>query len=100
MAALEDEAHTAKNIAAVAAAKQRMIVSLRELGLVVLETNGNFILVRVANKAEVVAAFKDRGILVNGLGLYNMPDFIRVSAGSPADVSAFLDAAVDVLSPK
>ena len=100
IAALEDEAHTAKNIAAVAAAKQRMTVSLRELGLVVLETNGNFILVRVANKADVVAAFKDRGILVNGLGLYNMPDFIRVSAGSPADVLAFLDAAVDVLSPK
>ena len=76
-----------------------MVVVLREQGLSVLKPRGNFILIRVPDKESVVGAFKDWGILVNGLGMYQMPEFIRVSAGAPDEVTAFLDAAAEILSP-
>ncbi len=100
LAALADTDHTARNIAATREAKERMVVAVRAHGLSVLKPRANFILIRVANKESVVAAFKDRGILVNGLGLYRMPEFIRVSAGAPDEVTAFLDAAAEIISPR
>jgi histidinol-phosphate aminotransferase len=97
-AALSDRDHMEANIAATIEAKRRMTDGLRELDVRVLETLANFILVGTEDKVRAVSEFRERGISVNGLGLYEIPEFLRVSAGTGDDVSAFLAASAEILA--
>ena len=73
---------------------------LRERGLQVVPSDANFVLLgRFADSAKVWQAVLDRGVLIRDVGL---PGWLRVTAGTEAETTAFLDAlagALDLLGP-
>ena len=86
-------AHTDALLAGVEAIKQqrdRIVESLRAFGLTVADSDANFVLFgRFEDQKVVWRELLDRGILVRDVGLAG---WLRVTAGTPAETDAFLDA--------
>jgi len=77
--------------------RDRLVTELAALGAAPVPSDANFVL--FGGLADARAAWQgllDRGVLVRDVGL---PGHLRVTAGTPQETSAFLDAAADLLPP-
>lgn len=91
-------AHTEELLATVASVqgqRDRIVDDLRGLGLTVVDSDANFVLFgRFADQNAVWQGLLDRGVLIRDTG----PDgWLRVTAGLPSEVDAFLAAMKEVL---
>jgi histidinol-phosphate aminotransferase len=74
--------------------RDRIVTELRGLGLTVVDSDANFVLFGVfPDQARVWQELLDRGVLVRDVGLAG---WLRVTAGTDHEVSAFLDAVAQV----
>ncbi|WP_406329199.1 histidinol-phosphate transaminase [Streptomyces sp. NBC_00203] len=72
------------------AERDRLVAELRAIGYEVTESDANFVQFgRFADAHEAWQKILDRGVLVRDNGV---PGWLRVSAGTPAENDAFLDA--------
>jgi histidinol-phosphate aminotransferase len=73
------------------AERDRVVAELRAIGYHVTESDANFVQFgRFADSHAAWQAFLDRGVLIRDNGV---PGWLRASTGTPAENSAFLDAA-------
>jgi histidinol-phosphate aminotransferase len=81
---------------AIKSQRDRIVATLRERGLRVADSDANFVLFAVpgGDAKAVWRALLDRGVLIRDVGL---PGWLRVTAGTPAETDAFLDALGAVL---
>jgi histidinol-phosphate aminotransferase len=56
---------------------------LRELGLEWVPSVATFLLVKVGDGARVFGALQARGVIVRPVKIYGLPDWIRVTVGTP-----------------
>lgn len=67
-------------------------------GLEFIPTWANFILVKVGPKAaEINTELLKRGVIVRPVKSYGLPDWLRISVGSPSDNARFKEAFVESL---
>jgi histidinol-phosphate aminotransferase len=77
-------------VEAIKAQRDRIVATLRGYGLTVADSDANFVLFgRFRDQKAVWQALLARDVLVRDVGL---PGWLRVTAGTPAETSAFLDA--------
>ncbi|QHC58287.1 histidinol-phosphate transaminase [Rathayibacter sp. VKM Ac-2760] len=77
--------------------RDRMIDGLRALGYTPHETGSNFVLFGgVADPEAMFEALLARGILIRDVGI---PNHLRVSAGTEAETTAFLEAVAELPAP-
>ncbi|WP_441246626.1 histidinol-phosphate transaminase [Kitasatospora sp. McL0602] len=77
------------------AERDRLVLALRGLGLEVTDSDANFIQFgRFADTHAVWQAILDQGVLVRDNGV---PGWLRVTAGTPAENDAFLEAVATAL---
>jgi histidinol-phosphate aminotransferase len=70
--------------------RDRIVATLRSRGVRVADSDANFVLFEVGGDQRVAwQALLDRGVLVRDVGL---PGWLRVTAGTPAEIDAFLEA--------
>ncbi len=75
--------------------RDRITAHLRGLGLTVCDSDANFVLFgEFPDQAVVWRALLDAGVLVRDVGL---PGWLRVTAGTPAEVERFLTAIEEVI---
>ena len=90
-------AHRDALLATVEAIKEqrdRIVATLRARGCRVADSDANFVLFEVGGDQQAAwQRLLDRGVLVRDVGL---PGWLRVTAGTPAETDAFLDAAVEI----
>jgi histidinol-phosphate aminotransferase len=86
---------------AVKAQRDRIVDELTAIGLRVIPSDANFVCFSLARKdgepADEKAVWQgllDRGVLVRDVGL---PGMLRVTAGTPAETGAFLNALKEIL---
>jgi histidinol-phosphate aminotransferase len=95
-AALAALAHTDELLATVQAVKEqrdRLVTELRAMGLEVVDSDANFVLFgEFGDQRATWQGLLDRGVLVRDVGL---PGWLRVTAGTEDEVTAFLDAMRD-----
>ncbi|MQA04684.1 MAG: histidinol-phosphate transaminase [Streptosporangiales bacterium] len=78
----------------VRAQRDRMVEELRGMGFEVVDSDANFVLVgRFADQQHTWQQLLDRGVLVRDVGLSG---WLRVTAGTAAEVDAFLTALKEV----
>ena len=91
-------AHSDVLLATVEAIKEqrdRIVTALRGLGLTVADSDANFVLFgRFQDQKAVWQALLSRDVLVRDVGL---PGWLRVTAGTAAETSAFLSAVEEIL---
>jgi histidinol-phosphate aminotransferase len=70
--------------------RDRIVAELRDRGIRVADSDANFVLFEAGGDQRVAwQRLLDRGVLVRDVGL---PGWLRVTAGTPAETSAFLSA--------
>ena len=98
-AALAALAHTDELLATVRAVKEqrdRLVTELRGMGLEVVDSDANFVLFgEFGDQQATWQGLLDRGVLVRDVGLLG---WLRVTAGTEDEVTAFLDAVRDGLA--
>jgi len=95
-AAIQDDAHVAAAVAHNDAWLARLTEEIRALGLAVTPSVANFVLVHFPDAPGRSAAAADafltgRGVITRRVAAYGLPDCLRVTVGSEAANTAFLD---------
>lgn len=95
LAALEHTDTLLKYVEQLKAERDRLVTALRGLGVQVTDSDANFVQFgRFADSHKAWQALLDRGVLVRDNGV---PGWLRVTAGTPSENDAFLDAVADIL---
>ncbi|HSH69153.1 MAG TPA: aminotransferase class I/II-fold pyridoxal phosphate-dependent enzyme, partial [Deferrisomatales bacterium] len=67
-------------------------------GLEWVPSEANFVLVRVPRAGAVAEALLDHGVIVRWTASFGMPEWLRVTVGSAAELECFETALVAVLA--
>ena len=98
LAALDDDEHVRKTRANNFAGLEFFSRAFRELKLESIPSSANFVLARVGDGAKVFDAMQRQGVIVRPMGGYQLPQWIRISIGSPAENNRSLNALKDALA--
>jgi histidinol-phosphate aminotransferase len=85
VAALDDDEHVRKTRANNFDGLEFFYRELRKLKLEVVPSFANFLLVRVGAGQRVFEAMQKQGVIVRPMGGYQLPEWIRISIGSPQE---------------
>ena len=99
-AAVQDTEYTRQAVHNNALWRQELMQALQRLGLEVLPSEGNFLLVRFVSAqmaAQVNTQLMQRGILVRDVIPYNLPEYLRISVGLPEENQALVEALQTIL---
>ena len=66
--------------------------AFRDLKLEFVPSFANFILVRVGEGQKIFDAMQKQGVIVRPMGGYQLPEWIRISVGTPEENQRCLDA--------
>lgn len=97
LAALDDAEHVQRTRANNAAGLKLYESSFRGMGLEFIPSVANFILVKTGDGARVFNELQKRGVIVRPMGGYQLPEWIRISVGTPAENARCIAALKDVL---
>jgi histidinol-phosphate aminotransferase len=85
IAALGDTEHIQRTRQNNAAGLRFYEEGFRRLKLEWVPSSANFILVRVGEGSRICAALQEQGVIVRPMGGYALPEWIRISIGTPAE---------------
>ncbi|MGW5822826.1 aminotransferase class I/II-fold pyridoxal phosphate-dependent enzyme, partial [Streptomyces noursei] len=98
LAALEHTDTLLKYVAQLKEERDRLVTELRAIGCQVVASDANFVQFGLFDDAHAIwQAILDHGVLVRDNGV---PGWLRVTAGTPAENDAFLDAVRAVLKER
>jgi histidinol-phosphate aminotransferase len=97
LAALDDTAHVEKTRRLNARGLKLYAKAFRRLGLEFIPSQANFILVRVGDGQRVFAELQKLGVIVRPMGGYQLPEWVRVSIGTPKENARCIAALQSVL---
>jgi histidinol-phosphate aminotransferase len=85
LAALDDVEHVRKTRRNNSAGLEFFEQAFRDLKLEFVPSHANFILVRVGPGQRVFEAMQKQGVIVRPMGGYQLPEWIRISIGTPQE---------------
>src|SRR5471032_284080 len=92
LAALDDEEHVRKTRANNFAGLEFFSRAFRDLKLEYVPSSANFILVRVGDGQKIFDAMQKLGVITRPMGGYQLPEWIRISVGTPKENERGLEA--------
>ena len=92
IAALEDTEYVAESRRQNRAGMKELEAGLARLGVRSLPSHGNFLLIEVADAAAVNKSLLAQGVIVRPVANYELPSWLRVTVGLPAENARFLAA--------
>lgn len=95
-AALEDHEFVEKCRRENRAGLVQLEAGCTKLGLEFVPGRGNFLLVRVGDGARVFAALQQRGIITRPVKPYGLPEWLRITVGTPGQNERLLAALAEV----
>jgi histidinol-phosphate aminotransferase len=98
LAALDDQDFVEQTRNMTAAGRATLESAFQALGLAYVPSVTNFVLVRVGNGRACFEHLQRRGLIVRPMDAYRLPEWIRVTVGTPAQNEKFLAALPECLS--
>ncbi|HEX6971430.1 MAG TPA: histidinol-phosphate transaminase [Limnochordia bacterium] len=97
LAALEDQEHVKKSVAANAAGVDLLSAELTRLGFGVTPTQANFLWVDAGDASgSIAAALLERGIIVRSGAAFGRPTHLRISVGTDTENRRLLEALAEI----
>jgi len=100
LAALDDIEHMRRTRENNALGLKAYTEAFQKLGLEFIPSAGNFILVRVGEGQRVFEAMQKLGVIVRPMGGYQLPEWIRISVGTPEENERCTRSLREVLQQK
>lgn len=85
VAALDDDEHVRRTRANNFAGLNFIEHALRQMNIEVVPSQANFVLARVGDGQKVFDAMQRQGVIVRPMGGYQLPEWIRISIGTPEE---------------
>ena len=85
LAALQDEAHITRTKQNNAEGLRYFARELKALGVEFVPSAANFVLLKVGDGQRIFEELQKRGVITRPMGGYKLPEWIRVSIGTPAE---------------
>jgi len=99
IAALEDEEFVRRTVEVNREGRHYLYQAFDRLGLFYVESHTNFVLVRIGPEArEVAERLLRRGVIVRPCTGYDLPEFLRITVGSPDQNARLIAALEEVLA--
>lgn len=99
IAALDDNDFVAQSVEANKIGRQVLYRELDKLGLSYAESHTNFVLIRIgANASTIQQKMLERGVIVRPCGGYDLPDYLRISIGTPEQNERFIMTLSEILA--
>jgi histidinol-phosphate aminotransferase len=98
LAALDDTEHVTRTRANNRTGLAFLERAFQRLGLEYVPSAANFVLVRVGNGQRVFTELQKLGIIVRPMGGYQLPDWVRITVGTPPENERCVQALQEVLS--
>jgi histidinol-phosphate aminotransferase len=92
LAALDDTAHADRTRRITSRGLKLYAKAFRKLGLEFVPSSANFILVRVGDGQRVFNDLQKQGVIVRPMASYQLPEWIRISIGTPKQNQRCLEA--------
>jgi histidinol-phosphate aminotransferase len=100
LAALDDVEHVRKTRANNSAGLEFFERAFRDLKLEFVPSHANFMLLRVGAGQRVFEVMQKQGVIVRPMGGYQLPEWIRISIGTPQENERCLGALKSALGKK
>ncbi len=97
MAALDDVTHIVETREMVFQGLEFFARELPKLGIEVVPSGANFILIKTGNGREVFLEMQKRKVIVRPMDPYGLPEFIRITIGTPEQNQTMLNALKEVV---
>ena len=97
LAALDDTDHVRRTLEANRLGMEYLRKEISALGLEQVPSWANFILVRVGNGNDVFQQLLAQGVIVRPVGVYEFPEYVRVTVGTMAENRRFIEALKKVI---
>jgi histidinol-phosphate aminotransferase len=91
-AAVNDRAFVDRSVQLNRSGMRQIIEGLERLNLSHIPSFGNFVSFRASGAAQVYQRLLKQGVIVRPIGVYGLPEHLRVTIGLPAENERFLDA--------
>jgi len=98
LAALDDTAHAERTRRNNSRGLKAYARAFRKLGLDSIPSSANFVLVRVGEGQRVCGEMQKLGVIVRPMGGYQLPEWIRISVGTPKENRQCLEALTKALA--
>lgn len=99
LTALEDQAHVSESVALNSQGMKFLTDACEQMGLGYIPSVGNFLTIDFNRDAlPIYQALLQEGVIVRPIGVYGMPNHLRVTIGLPAENARFIDALQKVLA--
>lgn len=98
LAALTDDEHTRRTRENNSAGLRYLENACRDLKLEIIPSAANFLLVKVGQGQRVFEALQREGVITRPLGGYQLPEWIRITVGTPAENERCITALKKVLA--
>jgi histidinol-phosphate aminotransferase len=98
LAALDDTAHADKTRRITSRGLKLYARAFGKMGLEFIPSSANFILVRVGDGQRVFNELQKQGVIVRPMAGYQLPEWIRISMGTPKQNQRCLEALKTVLA--
>jgi histidinol-phosphate aminotransferase len=98
LAALDDVEHMRRTRENNAQGLKTYAEAFQKLGLEFIPSAGNFILVHVGEGQRVFEAMQRLGVIVRPMGGYQLPEWIRISMGTPEENARCIRSLKEVLT--
>jgi histidinol-phosphate aminotransferase len=100
IAALDDTEHLARTRANNRAGLNQLQSAFARLKLEFVPSHANFVLVRVGDGPKVFAELQRRGVIARPMGSYGLPEWIRITVGTPVENERCLAVLGEVLASR
>ncbi|MGQ9702870.1 MAG: histidinol-phosphate transaminase [bacterium] len=98
LAALDDKEHIKKSFDNNVIGLNYFYREIKKLGLYMVPSQANFLLVNVGNGEGVYKKLLSRGIIVRPMNAYDLKEYIRVTVGLPHENEMFIKALSEIIS--
>ncbi len=100
LAALDDDEHIQKTRLNNSLGLQFFGQAFRQMNLEYVPSAANFVLVRVGDGRRVFNGLQKLGVIVRPMGGYQLPEWIRISVGTPEENARCLEGLKELLKSK
>ena len=92
LAAINDKGHITQARKTIAEAKAYLLKSIEEIGLYVVPTSTNFLLIKVGNAKSMRQALLRQGVCVRDCTSFGLPQYIRIAMQPLPECRRFVDS--------
>jgi histidinol-phosphate aminotransferase len=96
IAALDDVAFTTKCAQENRKGLKQLDAGFKKLGLEFVPSEANFLLVKVGDGARIFTELQKRGVIVRPMKSYGMPEWVRITVGTPSQNRRLLSTLAQV----